>query len=97
MIIIYIVEAQIKKLKIEKTALKIMLHLVCDQYVSILNLLYNESYSIEKSYIKKILQLMGVEDESQFKDKKLFNDNQDIILKLNNMLKGNHEFRGFFH
>lgn len=40
---------------------------------------------------------MGVDDELQFKDKKLFLDNQDLILRLNNLLKGNHSFRGYFH
>lgn len=49
--------------------------MICDQYVTLMKILHTENFNIEKAYVKKVLGLIGTEQDN-FKGKKLFSENQ---------------------
>lgn len=58
-LIVLIVEALSRKTKTDKSSLRILLRMVCDQYLSFLNFLHHKGFTVQLNEIKKILELIG--------------------------------------
>lgn len=93
---ILIVESLLRKSKSDKVSLRILLRMICDQYVSFLSFLGHKGFPIQAKTVKEMLGLMGSEEEV-VKTRKIFYENKEIIEKVSTYLLNNPRLRDYFH